>query len=306
MIAIICCSFFHSTFCFHSESWNDFLPQLIVGIVSSIIGFSGAYLLFWRGLQNEKNKKEDSNNKELDDYYKYLKFSIQRILQPASEQATEFGKIVEILSVRKADDIEFKSNTSFNFKWFESFDKLKLQKAFFKNFPGTIKDKVFFYNQLLSRIDLLNIISNEYEKEFNRFLEIGNQNIPIFNKGKNILFHIHDTIRAKKKSSPENKDSLTPFEQDMMEAASEWYTIPEHVRHDIFITYDHYISTQAFKNVVIKYEPPELLDAIRICSFAFRNFERNQQIALQRFTNYAQSIEKSILRFRVMLRKMEL
>ncbi len=279
--------------------WKDLWPDLI----SNILGFGGAYLLFWLGIKNEKKKKKKDDDEELNEYLEYVKLSIKRIKNPALKQAEAFLKISNQLKERKVSQLDLIKVASFNFKWFENINKIEVQKVFFRNFPGSIKDKEYFYNQLLGRLDYMDEMSKKIEDDFKLFLDNSLKYETLFREGSGKISEIHDNIRSKFKATKDFAQ-LNSFEQDMVKAAEEWLKIKEPDRYDLFTMYDTYLSSQKVKDIINKHDPIDFLSALRICYNGFRNFERNQEIASRIYQNNYKGIIHSIKRIDVILKKL--
>ena len=281
-----------------SNFWKDLWPDFI----SNILGFGGAQLLFWLGVKNEKKKKKKDDDEELKEYLEYVILSIKRIKNPALKQAEAFLKISNQLKNRKVSQVDLIKVTSFNFKWFENINKIEVQKVFFRNFRGNIKDKEYFYNQLLSRLDYMDEMSKKIEDDFKLFIDNSLKYEILFREGSGKISEIHDNIRSKFKV---NKDfsQLNSYEQDMVKAAEEWLEIKEPDRYDLFIMYDTYLSSPKVKDIINKYDPLDFLSALRICYNGFKNFERNQEIASRIYLNNYKGIIHSIKRIDVILKK---
>lgn len=280
--------------------WSGFCPQLVSGLISSIIGFGGAFLLFWCNTKKEKERIRKAELKELNEFFEYLKFSIQRLIPSAIKQAESFRGLT--LQLKEQQVVEFKIAiiTAFNLKWIETIDRIKMQRAFFKNLKSLNEDKFYFYNQILTRLDLLSVIQQRFEKEFREYMSNNIQFENLYNAAKECPLALVDLISLK----IENNQDLENYESEIIEVTKEWIEKPLIQRNEMYATQYGYVS----KLEKLLQSNPQLLDlkkAYRDCTFAFKSYEKNKAAFSGQFEKYALSIEQSIMRLMVVLRIME-
>ncbi|MES1221790.1 MAG: hypothetical protein ABUT20_40205 [Bacteroidota bacterium] len=274
--------------------WLKFLP----GILSSLIGFVGAYILFWNGFKKQKEKEKQKETDELIDYFQYLVFSVKRILGPSNSQRESFIKLVEQLKIEKASDYHFSEISSFNFKWFDEIDKSKAQKAFFENFEGSEEDKYYYYNQLLKSIDLLSLIARSYKPNFEHFLSKSISYNGSFKEWILTPIRMIDIIVGK------DLENLNPLESEMLTNSIEWYKIKDEAeRFDIYTTYSKWIVPMGKMQHL--HLDPDLLKALRHLTSSYGNFKKNQDHIRFTFENYIKALNGETKRIRVILRKVE-
>ncbi len=255
-----------------SDFWDSLWPQLVAGIVSSIIGIGGAYGLFLNGLRKDKEKERERENSELKDYFLYLLFSTNKIIKPTISQLESFTKLCNQLEIKRASDYHFIEVTSFNFKWFDELNKSKAQKAFFQNFPGINEDKYFYYNQLLKSVELLSYIAREYKPAFENFLENSNNYLNPYKEWLLFLMTMREDIIFKAPQDQSLPLLVSQQELEFLKASEKWLSIAEEERYDIYISFENWIIP--LSEVAKNHRNQDLIKAIRHATNAFHNFKK--------------------------------
>jgi len=286
-----------------ASPWSGFLPQLIIGIISSVLGFGGAYFLFQRGMKKEKEKLTNIEEKELNDFFSFLLFSCKRICIPALRQIESLKAFLSLLDEKKVLDLYIADVTSFNFKWFEDIDKIRLQKSFLEICPGSIEEKTNLYTDLLTSIDLMDTTKKMLKSDFDFTMVTALKHENGFNHGKVAVFKIYDDIRIKWRAANKTDSSLSAFEKAMLDVAKEWYTIKEPERLDMYVVWDKFLSRKELAEIALNYNQPQILDSLRECSYAFNNYIKNKDIAKFKFGNHLKNIEDSIGKIDNILKK---
>jgi len=285
----LCC---HTAITLPSGFWDNLWPQLITGFLSSGAGFAGAYYLFVRNTRLEKLKENRLEEIELQDILRFIKYSMQRLIEPEKKLMESLKSLIGVLEAHKVKDIEFSFKPAFNFQWIEGIDKIKLQKAFLKHIPGTENEKINDYNQFLSLIDYINTINKRLGDDFIRYIDESRRLEWLFDQEKIRIVNVYMPIHAKLLPGA-GIEVFTALDEEVNLIFKEWNKIKGEDKKDMFIFYDTLILNGKLENYGWKTKDFDLLNTITNISFAFKSYEKNQKINNTIFSSYLQGIEQS-------------
>lgn len=278
--------------CCDSSFWSDFWPEF----VCTIIGFGGAYFLYWLGLRNESKR-----------YYEYVKSMIPEMLkssegfaQKNKNAADKIGERDTTIDVQIIDDI-----VKYQFVWYETLDNAKLQSAFIKFYKGAAAEKNQAYNELITNINLLHEIAHKASGDFWRFLERSNQFESEFKNAFKLPLSIWNVIKLKRGTDLK----LDSFESKWVELLSTWESKGSKEQENLYVLNELFLQKLLKAGGIlhrdfIDYRNIELIQSFIMSDLAFKQLEKNDKFYSILFHDYSKDINKAIEKINRVLVKM--
>lgn len=78
-----------------NEIDSSFLEDLAVSVIGSLLGFAGAYILFWLQIRKEKNKEQENRKEIIDRKLDYFDSQLRKLVKSADVQLENLGKFLD-------------------------------------------------------------------------------------------------------------------------------------------------------------------------------------------------------------------
>jgi hypothetical protein len=270
----------------NDSSW---VSELLIQIISALLGFIGAYLLFQFGIKKERRINELKEETRLKDLLHFVKVSIQTNVEPINNQIKAIDELITQLKSESVIDLKLTLTTSLDFvEWMKSVDMKDLQKAFFLYVPA--KNPHERYSNFIKHLLHLRNISDFIATDFKNIIVESNEFERKFDEGKTILFEKRDA--AKKTYLESQYKHLQIEERELLTAVGDFFKETDDVkRNDMFYTYKHFV-TPLIELAKVN-QDPALLKGCRICGYAFESYKKVQLMNQKRFSNYKDGLTKA-------------
>jgi len=96
----------------NDSSW---VSELLIQIISALLGFIGAYLLFQFGIKKERRINELKEETRLKDLLHFVKVSIQTNVEPINNQIKAIDELITQLKSESVIDLKLTLTTSLDF-----------------------------------------------------------------------------------------------------------------------------------------------------------------------------------------------
>jgi hypothetical protein len=268
---------------------NSWVSDLLIQIVSALLGFIGAYLLFKFGIKKERRASDLKEEARLKDLLHFVKVSLQTNVEPINAQVKAIDELITQLKSESVIDLKLTLNTSLDFvEWMKSVDMKDLQKAFFLYVPTINPHERYSY--FIKHLLHLRNISDYIATDFKNIILESNEFESKFDEGKTILFEKLD--KAKKTYLEAHNKHLQTEERSLMKAVNDFFKETDVVkRNEMFFTYKHFVTPLA--ELAKENQSPVLLKGCRLCGYAFESYKKCQLINQKRFSNYRDGLAKA-------------
>jgi hypothetical protein len=182
----------------------DLWKELVTGTASAILGFTGAYLIFNRGLKKEKDKEVEKRDLLQKDNLRYFVALLKNIIDMGKDQSVGYKEYADNLKKEPLKDHLISSIVSRDLK--RASERLDVQTyylAYISQLPNTGESAVEF-NEIIKNFDFIDALNDDV----NRILR---EEIDIVSKMKYRLAEKFETVLddAKKLVMNDNFQNIT-------------------------------------------------------------------------------------------------
>lgn len=150
---------------------TSFWTDLLINFIGSLLGFIGAYAIYY--LQNEKEKKKElERQKKIEiEHFQYVDFLIRRIIKHSNNQAQKIKDFGERLMADSLNPNPLAIIANYDLERISNIDNEKTHITFKSLFSNSVKNFNEEYIKIFNGIDLLKAIDKRTYQLYEKFLD---------------------------------------------------------------------------------------------------------------------------------------